>query len=1212
MDTAVAAISLDPRPLKKGVDEVGRQLDRIPKKTKSMAANATKGFRDLSKSIFSIRGTIVSAFAGLSFASIIGEGRQFGKALGDLSAITGATGADLEYLADKSREFGAQTTLTAVEAAQAFKLIASAKPDLLENGAALAEVTEQAIILAEASGQDLPAAASALGASLNQFSAGAESASQFINVLAEGSKRGAASIAETSEALKFAGVVAADAGLSFETTVAAIQQLSKVAIKGGEAGTGLRNVILRLASTGERELDPAVVGLSKALENLNEKQLSTVELTEIFGLRSVVAAKSLLTQVDSLRQLEAQVTNTNTALEQQAARVNNLDGDIKQLGSAYSELKIGLEEAADDGLRAFTQSLTDVFRAIGENIDAVTKLIKVLGMLAATVVAAKVFGPLIVGITTGVLGLTKALAAFRLGLIASQVAMTGTIGVLGALRIAFMTLGGPVGVVIAAVGAFFAIREAFKETEVSATELTGRINRVGEAFKDMNRDTLEVAAKDAALDLKLLSIQASNAGQEVFKLATRLESAEEGTPAYKELADELARAEADASLLADRMSTAGKIVKEIKTHLAGFDFMGPVASPEQLAATAAAATKALTDQLDDLSQRGRMALKGVFPEQEQINKLKDAQAAITQLKNEFKSAPDAVRKELEAEGVTLERLDAAYNEHAKSIDELKTKQAELSGVQKAYKTELDKVNRALWLAEEAAKADGRSTAQLGLAYEFAEGKLKKLAGTSHEAALTDKFAAAEKARLNMAVDQQIKSTEKANKFAALAAKQGHAITQSQALQFELTEGALKDLNDEKKRTALITQAAIADDIRLTAEADAIRDTLDPLAAYNKEVENLSRLHKAGKLTTDEFTEAMRRSALQNNEAAGIIRDEFGSVFGELLNGTQSVSDAFKAMGSNIIKSLNDLIGKKVGEQLFDSLFNVGAAKEGTTGIAQLFSGGGAPAAGGPGATEDEGGILDKVKGAVGSLFQGGVLGPDAAPTGVEMLYTTANPLPVRIVSGAGGGLTGGLQAAAGGFMGPMPQSPEEKIQEDAGNGFADFFGEMGEGAGSLWESVKGGFDTVIGGIGSGFDAAISGVAGLFGGGGSGAMHGDDYLALAGNMAASYYSGGGGGAGGAAGGGNFAVSDFQKLQGFAGGGDFRVGGGGGIDSQMVAFRASPNERVRVTRPQDNAAGTVQVNNTFNITAEGGNVSESTQKQMAGRIQTSVAMAQRRTQ
>jgi lambda family phage tail tape measure protein len=46
-----------------------------------------------------------------------------------------------------------------------------------------------------------------------------------------------------------------------------------------------------------------------------------------------------------------------------------------------------------------------------------------------------------------------------------------------------------------------------------------------------------------------------------------------------------------------------------------------------------------------------------------------------------------------------------------------------------------------------------------------------------------------------------------------------------------------------------------------------------------------------------------------------------------------------------------------------------------------------------------------------------------------------------------------------------------------------------------------------------------------------------------------------------------------LPGFASGGDFRVGGAGGIDSQLVAFRASPGEEVYIRKPgeRDPASG-----------------------------------------
>lgn len=56
--------------------------------------------------------------------------------------------------------------------------------------------------------------------------------------------------------------------------------------------------------------------------------------------------------------------------------------------------------------------------------------------------------------------------------------------------------------------------------------------------------------------------------------------------------------------------------------------------------------------------------------------------------------------------------------------------------------------------------------------------------------------------------------------------------------------------------------------------------------------------------------------------------------------------------------------------------------------------------------------------------------------------------------------------------------------------------------------------------------------------------------------------GGGGGGGLLGG---LFGGIGKLFGFANGGSFNVGGSGGIDSQLVAFKASPNETVSVTKP-----------------------------------------------
>lgn len=85
-------------------------------------------------------------------------------------------------------------------------------------------------------------------------------------------------------------------------------------------------------------------------------------------------------------------------------------------------------------------------------------------------------------------------------------------------------------------------------------------------------------------------------------------------------------------------------------------------------------------------------------------------------------------------------------------------------------------------------------------------------------------------------------------------------------------------------------------------------------------------------------------------------------------------------------------------------------------------------------------------------------------------------------------------------------------------------------------------------------------------------------------ALGFGSGGFGGGGGGLGG---LFSGITKLFGFANGGQFKVGGSGGTDSQLVAFRASPNETVTVTRP-DQRAGGVVLAPVYNIDARGADI------------------------
>lgn len=289
-----------------------------------------------------------------------------------MSAITGATGEALKKLDAAAQQMGRTTEYSASQAAEALKLMASAKPELLNTADGLTNATHSALILAQASGTTLPEATRTLALSLNQFGASAEQADRYINVLAAGAKYGSSEIAQTSEAIRNGGVAAAQAGVGFEQLNAAIQVLAEREVKGGQAGTALRNVILTLEKGTDKTLKPSVVGLAGALDTLAKKKLSTAQAVKLFGVENINAASILVDNRDKLEALTRALTGTQTAYEQSAIRVNNLNGDLMGLTSAFEGLVIQVGQSGNGPLRTGIQNVTHTINALADNFTTIT------------------------------------------------------------------------------------------------------------------------------------------------------------------------------------------------------------------------------------------------------------------------------------------------------------------------------------------------------------------------------------------------------------------------------------------------------------------------------------------------------------------------------------------------------------------------------------------------------------------------------------------------------------------------------------------------------------------------------------------------------------------------------------------------------------------------------------------------------------------------
>lgn len=393
--------TIDGEGAKKGAAQIDKSLD----KTKKSAS----GF---SKAISAIGPQLIAAF---SVGAIVNFGKQavktfaeFEKSLASLQGILGVTTKELKFFKDAALELAVESTRSANEIVKAFELVGSAKPELLANSAALKEVTERVLILSEASGLDLVQATDALTGSLNQFSAGAEEADRFLNALAAGAQAGSSAIPELSQTIKVAGTIAADAGLSFEELVGITETLGERSIKGAEAGTALRNVLLNLQIEGVG-FKSGVFDINDALEELAGKTLSTQEATKLFGREAISAGNILVANRERFKDLTAAVTGTNTAYEQAAINNATFEASSKRLSNAIDVLFIQLGERIAPAIQDLAELLTD----LTGNLDAVIEEIDGFAKIGKQVFS--VIGPIIDfirGLTESIESVTGSFAGF--------------------------------------------------------------------------------------------------------------------------------------------------------------------------------------------------------------------------------------------------------------------------------------------------------------------------------------------------------------------------------------------------------------------------------------------------------------------------------------------------------------------------------------------------------------------------------------------------------------------------------------------------------------------------------------------------------------------------------------------------------------------------------------------------------------------------------
>ena len=377
------------RALAKIYDDVTKKAQQGDVQLKKLDKTVGDNFRNVGNyegAINKLQAGLGALGIGIGVADVFRTGADaiidFNKQIADLQAITGASGKDLEYYGQKANELGIQVEGGASAVVEAYKLIGSAKPELLSNADALNKVAESAITLSQASGMGLQESATALTDAMNQFGASADQADKFVNVLANGAKFGSAEIPQITEALLKFGAVAKSTGTSVEESTAMIELLAEKGLKGADAGTALRNVMLKLSAPDAlpkeavkrleelgislTELANPTLSMTEKLKMLSPLMKDTGALVKVFGTENATASLALIQNTKRIEELNKQMFTQGTHLEQANIRTNTLGHALMELKNSF----LGLFTSIGSGSGSM-QGFIDGIKWIGHNLGTI-------------------------------------------------------------------------------------------------------------------------------------------------------------------------------------------------------------------------------------------------------------------------------------------------------------------------------------------------------------------------------------------------------------------------------------------------------------------------------------------------------------------------------------------------------------------------------------------------------------------------------------------------------------------------------------------------------------------------------------------------------------------------------------------------------------------------------------------------------------------------
>lgn len=459
--SAVGYLDLDISGFLSGLQSAQSQANTA---SKNIATTIGNNLQSAGKSMTSagstLTKTVTTPVLGLGTAAVKVTS-DFESAMSKVSAISGATGGDLDALNKKAQEMGAKTKFSATESAEAFTYMAMAgwKTEDMLSG------IDGIMSLAAADGLDLATTSDIVTDALTAFGLSASDSGHFADVLAKASSNANTNVSMLGESFKYAAPVAGALGYSAEDTAIALGLMANAGIKGSQGGTALRGSLTRLIKPTDdaaalmeqyglsmTNADGSMKSLGEVMNMLRDKLGGLTEAeqaqvaAQIFGQEAMSGMLAIINASDSdYAKLTDAIYDADGAAQQMAdTMLDNLSGQLTLLKSALEGLAIQFGEILMPYIKQFvtwlqnlTQKLQELTPEQKEQIvkwaaiaAAIGPVLMVLGKLTSSVGSIiTTFGKIPGAIAKAKSAFTAVSAAIG-GISAPVVAVVAVIGVL--------------------------------------------------------------------------------------------------------------------------------------------------------------------------------------------------------------------------------------------------------------------------------------------------------------------------------------------------------------------------------------------------------------------------------------------------------------------------------------------------------------------------------------------------------------------------------------------------------------------------------------------------------------------------------------------------------------------------------------------------------------------------------------------------------------